>query len=69
MQAQDVEAMVRDLIVHLGLPFKVLSIVESPVGWTVQLSGGVGGSTQFTVADDRPSAMRAAIQRQLDAQP
>jgi hypothetical protein len=68
MNPRDVETMVRDLITHLGLPFTVLSIVKSPAGWNIQLRAGVGGLMRFSVRDGRPSAMRAAIQNQLDPQ-
>jgi len=69
MNAQEVDAMVRDIIIHFGLPFTVLSIIESPVGWTIQLRSGVGGLMRFSVPDGRPSAMRVAIQNQLEALP
>jgi hypothetical protein len=68
MTSRDVDAMVRDLITHLGLPFTVLSIIRSPAGWTIQLRAGVGGLMRFSVRDGRPSVVRAAIQSQLDAE-
>jgi hypothetical protein len=61
--------MVRELIIHFGLPFTVLSIIKSPAGWNIQLRAGVGGPMRFSIPDGRPSAVRAAIQNQLDAQP
>lgn len=61
--------MVRDLIIHLGLRFAVLSIIESPVGWDILLQAGVGGLRRFHVPDGRPSAMRVAIQNKLEAEP
>jgi hypothetical protein len=68
MNSRDVDAMLRALIMHLGLPFTVLSIVKSPAGWTIQLRAGVGGLMRFSVRDGPPSMVRAAIQNQLDAQ-
>ena len=68
MTSRDVEAIVGDLIIHLGLPFTVLSIVKSPAGWNIQLRAGLGGLMRFSVRDGRPSIVRAAIQNQLDAQ-
>jgi len=47
----------------------VLSILESPAGWNIQLRSGGGGLMRFRVPDGRPSAMRVAIQNQLEAQP
>jgi hypothetical protein len=68
MNSRDVDAMVRDLIMHLGLPFTVLAIIRSPAGWNIQLRAGVGGLMRFSVRDGRPSVVRAAIQNQLEAQ-
>ena len=61
--------MVRDFIIHLGLRFAVLSIIESPVGWDILLRAGVGGLRRFHVPDGRRSAMRVAIQNKLEAEP
>jgi|SwirhirootsSR3_FD_contig_41_4711221_length_561_multi_2_in_0_out_0_2 hypothetical protein len=69
MTSRDLEAMIRDVIIHLGLRFTVLSILESPAGWNIQLRSGGGGLMRFRVPDGRPSAMRVAIQNQLEAQP
>jgi hypothetical protein len=32
MKTTEVDALVRNVIVHLGLPFAVVSVVESPTG-------------------------------------
>jgi hypothetical protein len=69
MNLPELDAMVRDIITHFGLPFTVLSISESPVGWNILLRGGVAGLMRFSVANGRPSAMRVDIQNQLEAQP
>jgi hypothetical protein len=52
----EVDALVRSVIVHLGLPFAVLSVVESPA---VEHRGprGTGGVVRFTVLGGRPLAM------------
>jgi hypothetical protein len=41
MTTAEVEALVQNVIVHFGLPFTVLSVVGSPIGWnvTVRSSG------------------------------
>lgn len=67
MNSRDVDVIVRSVIIHLGLPFTVLSIIESPAGWNVLLRAGVSGLMRFRVAAGRPSAMRVAIQNQLEA--
>jgi hypothetical protein len=67
MNSRDVDAMVPDLVIHLGFPFTVLSIIKSPAEWNIQLRAGVGGLMRFSVSDGRPSALRAAIQSDLGA--
>jgi hypothetical protein len=67
MNATEVEEIVRSVIVHLGLPFAVLSVVESAVGWNIQVRAGTGGVVRFTVLGSRPLAMRIAIQEKLEA--
>jgi hypothetical protein len=66
MNSSDVDAMVRDVVVRLGLRYAVLSVIESPTGWNVQLRAGTAGLIRFTVFNGRPAAMRAAIQEQLE---
>ena len=56
------------MIVHIGLPFAVLSVIESPSGWNVQVRAGTGGVVRFTVLGARPLAMRIAIQEKLEAE-
>jgi hypothetical protein len=68
MIATEVDALVRSVIVHLGLPFAVLSVIESPAGWDIQVRAGTGGVVRFTVLGGRPLAMRVAIQEKLEAE-
>ena len=68
MNNAEVDALVRSVIVHLGLPFEVLSVVESPVGWNIQVRAGTGGVVRFTVLGSRPLALRIAIQEKLEAE-
>ena len=68
MNATEVEELVRSVIVHIGLPFAVLSVVESPLGWNIQVRAGTGGVVRFTVLGGRPLAMRIAIQQKLVAE-
>ena len=68
MNTTEVAALVRSVIVHLGLPFAVLSVVESPAGWNIEVRGSTGGVVRFTVLGGRPMAMRVAIQEKLEAE-
>jgi hypothetical protein len=68
MNAAEVEELVRSVIVQFGLPFAVLSVVESPVGWDIQVRAGTGGMVRFTVRGGRPLALRTAIQEKLEAE-
>ena len=68
MNATEAEELVRSVIVHIGLPFAVLSVVESPLGWNIQVRAGTGGVVRFTVLGGRPLAMRIAIQEKLEAE-
>jgi hypothetical protein len=65
---EEVHALVRSVIVHLGLPFEILSVVESPAGWNIQVRAGTGGLVRFHIAGGRPLAMRVAIQEKLEAE-
>ena len=66
MNTTEVETMVRSVIVHLGLPFSVLSVVGSPAGWNIRVRASTGGTVAFTVIGGRPLSMRAAIQEHLE---
>ena len=69
MNTTEVDALVRSVIVHLVLPFAVLSVVESPAGWNIEVRAGTGGVVRFTVLGSRRLAMRVAIQEKLEAEP
>ena len=66
--SSEMEALVRNVIVHRGLPFAMLSVAASPAGWNVQVRAETGGIVSFAVSDDRPVAMRVAIQERLEAE-
>ena len=68
MKTAEVDAIVRSVIVHHGLPFSVISVVESPTGWIIQVRAGTGGIVRFGVFDGRPPAMRIAIQERLESE-
>lgn len=68
MNTAEVDALVRSVIVHLGLPFAVMSVTECPSGWNVQVRAGTGGVVRFMVFAGRPITMRVAIQEKLEAE-
>jgi len=68
MTAVEVEALVRHVIAHFGLPFTVLSVVGSPIGWNVKISARTARVVSFDVAGVRPAAIRAAVQQRLEAE-
>jgi hypothetical protein len=68
MNTTEVDALVRSVIVHFGLPFAVLSVAETPAGWNIQVRAGTGAVVRFTVLGSRPLAMRLAIQERLEAE-
>jgi hypothetical protein len=68
MNTVDVTAIVRDVIVHYGLPFTVLSVVGSHRGWDIMVRAESGRTITFTVADGRPVYLREAVQERLEAE-
>jgi len=67
MNQNEVRELVRNVIIHIGLPFAVLSVIESPAGWNILVRAGTGGIVRFTVLGGRPLAMRIAIQEKLES--
>jgi hypothetical protein len=68
MTSTEVEALVRNVIVHHGLPFAILAVAAAPYGWSVKVRAGTGGTVSFTVPDGRPVSMRILIQEKLEAE-
>jgi hypothetical protein len=69
MTAAEVDALVRDVIVHFGLRLTVLSVVGSPIGWNVKV--GITGTPRvisFAVAGVGPAAIRASVQQVLEGE-
>jgi hypothetical protein len=64
LNTTEVEMLVRSVIVHLGVPFSVVSVGSSPAGWNIRVRAGTRGIVSFTVTGGR-LAMRAAIQEKL----
>ena len=67
MNPTEMEALVRSIIVHHGLPFGAVSAIETSDGWTVVVRSGTGGNVAFTISAARPAAMRVAVQQHLEA--
>jgi hypothetical protein len=67
MSATEVDALVRSVIVHFGLPFSVLSVAASATGWDINVRAGSGRILSFALYGGRPVAMRVAIQEKLEA--
>ena len=67
MNATEVEMMVRSVIIQLGLPFRLLSVVGSPIGWNIRVDDGTKRIIRLTVSGG-PSVMRAALQQQLESE-
>jgi hypothetical protein len=67
MNTTEVELLVRGVITDRGLPFTVMSVIDSPAGWNIVVRAGTSGVVRFTVAGGRPIAMRAAILAALEA--
>jgi hypothetical protein len=68
MTSSEMEALVRNVIVHRGLPFNILSVAAATDGWSIVVRGGTGGDVSFTVHGGRPVAMRVSIQESLEAE-
>ncbi|HEY6214894.1 MAG TPA: hypothetical protein VIW45_21525 [Vicinamibacterales bacterium] len=68
MTTAEVDALVRDVLVHFGLPFTLASVVSAPVGWNVKIcESGTGRVVSFSVAGARPADIRAAVQQKLES--
>jgi hypothetical protein len=67
MDIVQVKSLARDVIVHFGLPFTVLSVSGSPGRWDFVVRAQTGGTIPFSVADGRPAFMRETIQKKLEA--
>lgn len=68
MNTTEVESLVKNVIVHLGLPFAVLSVVASPTGWNIRVRADTGRIVSFAIVGGRSLSMRVAIQEKLEAE-
>jgi hypothetical protein len=68
MTTTEVEKLARDVIVHRGLPFTVLSVMGSPVGWTISVRTGTGAVGRFIALGTRADFIRQTIVETLEAE-
>jgi len=68
MNAGEVTAILRDVIVQYGLPFTVLSVIASERRWNITVRAESGRTVPLSVHDGRPSSIREAIQEKLEAE-
>jgi hypothetical protein len=68
MTPTEMEALVRSIIVHHGLPFGAVSATETSDGWNVVVRGATGGNVTFSISARAPAAMRVAVKDRLEAE-
>ena len=67
MNTGEMEALVRSVIVHHGLPFIPVSVVQTAEGWNIVVRAETGGNLAFAIPASRPTAMRIAVHERLEA--
>jgi hypothetical protein len=67
MNTGEMEALVRSVIVHHGLPFSPVSVVETTEGWNIVVRADTARNVAFTIPASRPAAMRTAVHERLEA--
>jgi hypothetical protein len=68
MNTTQVTAILRDVIVQQGLPFAIVSVIDSANGWDITVRADSGKEIPLTVADGRPIHVRETIQDKLEAE-
>jgi hypothetical protein len=68
MKTAQVTAILRDVIVQQGLPFTILSVIDSADGWDITVQTASGKTIPLSVADGRPIHVRETIQDKLEAE-
>ena len=69
MTTAEVDALLRDVIVHFGSRFTVLSVVSSPIGWSVSVRvSGTARIVSLAVRGVRPASIRASVEQALEAE-
>ena len=67
MNPAEMEALVRSVAVHYGLPLSAVSVAEIDGGWSIVVRTATGETSSFAIAAGRPAAMRVAVQQHLEA--
>jgi hypothetical protein len=68
MTVIEMKLLVRSVITIFAMPFAIVSVVATAVGWTVMCRAGTGDLVRFTISSDHPDLMRRAIRRRLEAE-
>lgn len=68
MNATEVTAIVKDVIVHYALPFTLVSVTGSERRWDILVRAESGRTIPLDVADGRPHSVREAVQQKLEAE-
>ena len=67
MNPTEMEALVRSVAVHYGLPLGAVSVAEIADGWSIVVRTATGETFSFAIAAGRPAAMRVAVQEHIEA--
>jgi hypothetical protein len=66
MTIPQVEALVRNLVLHRRLPLTFQSVSVATNGWHIDVRHDTGATLSITVPGGRPLDVRSAIQEQLE---
>jgi hypothetical protein len=67
MTKDEVEILVRNVIVDRGFSCTLLSVSRASTGWNVMVRAGTGGLVRFALSTQRAIAARVAIEEVLEA--
>jgi hypothetical protein len=68
MTKDDVERLVRNVIVERGFGCTLLSVSGASSGWNVMVRARTGGVIRFALSTERAIVARAAIEETLEAE-
>jgi hypothetical protein len=66
MTTAKIEALMRNIILHRRLPFRLHSVSPAADAWHIVLSDNAGALLSLTVPAGRPLDIRSAIQERLE---
>jgi hypothetical protein len=64
----DVERLIKRVVVERGFGCTLLSVSNAPAGWNVMVRAGTGALVRFTLSTQRAVAARVAIEEILEAE-